>query len=43
MRQPLHPQKQECALRERDIAVFIALAALDVEQHAGAINLRDGE
>jgi len=43
MRQPLSPQELQGALGQRDIAVFIAFASLDVQQHTGAINLRDGE
>ncbi len=40
---PVVTQEREGAWRERDIAVFIAFATLDMQLHTRAIDLRDLE
>jgi len=39
MRFPVFPQAQESALGQRDVAILIALATADVEEHAFGINV----
>ena len=40
---PVLAQEMKSGLRQRDIAVLIAFASLDMEQHAGTVDLRDTE
>ena len=40
---PILPQQLQGALWERDIAVFLPLAAPDMHQHPGAVQVRDLE